>query len=479
MAVYNERGVIAESYHDLQGLGVLHAARRRMTLSPASSSSTLRTVLQAVEIGLLNLADLMGRAAADVEQSRPGGSLVKLQWARGFHRVLVRLSVMPQQLILGCPPGRGTHLSVVESPAYREYATALARFDQAVISRVRCNSLRLDRLLGERSLDEPELQMLHLARIGSHEATIWERNLANLASELEIGSYAEFVAADAMREAVYERRLAGDTYFTQFRGLHQIPETLSEELNDHLEVAVRHLRAGSVQAALHHLVCANVLSEGVLASVPPIADGLTTADYHEIRENLGLTSGSHSVSLRYHLFTHLYEQLCEAALELLTGGGEASGEMLGAAAESLRRARPDDGAANQVRVLLEQCLSLRSFIFQWRALHLHLPRNNLGGSATKSLTGSPDAVKAVERMQDTAWSRDPLRPLIQALQLASREDLQPAGQLGTYIASSRSLDSAILEATGRVSQRRFTDVQERLGYFSTRVQFTPPPRRTV
>ncbi|HZL96670.1 MAG TPA: hypothetical protein VFB99_23645, partial [Vicinamibacterales bacterium] len=76
--IYNSRGVIAEHYSDLQGLPVLDAARRAYPLPMASVPSTLRAVFQAAEIALLNLADLMKRAAADVSSDQPGSAAVKL-----------------------------------------------------------------------------------------------------------------------------------------------------------------------------------------------------------------------------------------------------------------------------------------------------------------------------------------------------------------------------------------------------------------
>ena len=62
--------------------------------------STLRAVFQAVEIGLLNLEDLLSRAASDLDRRQFGAAAVKMSWACGFHRVLVKLSVLPQQLAL-------------------------------------------------------------------------------------------------------------------------------------------------------------------------------------------------------------------------------------------------------------------------------------------------------------------------------------------------------------------------------------------
>ena len=79
-----------------------------------------------------------------------------------------------------------------------------------------------------------------------------------------------------------------------------------------------------------------------------MVDNPTTHDYHEIRENLGLTSGSHSIGIRHHMFTHLYEQLWDEVALV----GDKRG--------------PTD-------LLVTQLLFFRSFIFQWRDEHLHLP----------------------------------------------------------------------------------------------------------
>jgi hypothetical protein len=231
--------------------------------------------------------------------------------------------------------------------------------------------------------------------------------------------------------------------------------------------------------ASQHLARASVLSDGIMASVPPMVDSLSTADYHQIRENLGLTSGSHSVTLRYHLFTNLYEELWEALGAHLTGRapGEAEPDAVIHAVEASDAVAARDGQAQLLQLIVGQCLALRAFVLQWRDQHLHLPRNNLGGSYTRSLTGSPDAVKAVERMRDTARHRDPLQPLAQARGVDGEADPERGGRLASYLHSEASLDSAILEATGRATQQRFRDVQERLGYFATRSQFTPPPKR--
>src|SRR5690606_31507689 len=79
-----------------------------------------------------------------------------------------------------------------------------------------------------------------------------------------------------------------------------------------------------------------------------------------------------------------------------------------------------------VERLRTEAMTFRSLIFQWRDEHLHLPRNNLGGGATKSLTGSPDAVTAVRRMRDAARTSDPMAPLARARGFGSASDQREA-----------------------------------------------------
>jgi hypothetical protein len=474
-AVYNQRGVIAESYYDLQALGLLEAARTEYPLPKASNESTLRAVFQAAEIGLLNLADIMTRAAADVERDALGTAVVKLFWARGFHRVMTRLGMIPQQLgLMNGFEGEGGLLRIHDSPAFADYLGALKRFDRSVLSCGDAGKLTVEDIIADASLDSAQFNLLHLARLCSHESTVWERTLAEVAVPAPVPSYATFVVARGMRDAVYDRVLTGDTYFTQFRGLHQIPETLGEELNDRLEQAIRDVRGRQLQHAIEQLDCVEALSEAILASLPAITDNLSTSDYHQIRENLGLTSGSHSVCLRFHMFTHLYEQLWDelAGLVAATAGGADAVEDI----RMTERRRGADSDAWLIHALCNYCLRLRTFIMHWREEHLNLPRNNLGGDYTKSLTGSPDAVQAVKQMRESARTKDAMQQLARARQLAVAGEAEP-GELTGYVDSRESLDTFVLSTTGRITQKRFHDVQERLGFFADRCPFRPPAKR--
>jgi hypothetical protein len=127
-----------------------------------------------------------------------------------------------------------------------------------------------------------------------------------------------------------------------------------------------------------------------------------------------------------------------------------------------------------MRVLVGQVVAFRSFIFNWRDVHQHLPRNNLGGGHTRSLTGSPDAVQVVRNMAEHARAHDPALAL-----LGDEHDAAPPGELTEHLRSAGSVDDLLLTATGRVTQSKFTDVQERAGFFANRCPFTKPERRVV
>jgi hypothetical protein len=420
----NARGVIAEHYHALQSLGLVEWARR--SRAPDPQARLLRTVLQCCELALYNMADLLRTP-----------SVAKLQWVHGFHRVMLSLTGVSCRFT-AVTRRDGPRVRPSDSPAFAEYVTALKAFD----AEMRASGMDFADVLATESLDSPDFLLLHRARVGAHDSVIWERRLMQTARPEPAVEYAEFLDTETLREAVYEHELVGDTYFTQFRALHQIPELLAFEMNDRLEDAIRALRRGDTGRATEELVWINWLAEPAAACLPVMVDNLATSDYHEIRENLGLTSGSHSVGIRFHLFTDLYGQLC---------------------AEISASAPP---------LLLAELAAFQGFVHGWRDAHLHLPRNNLGGDATKSLTGSADAVAVVRRMAEHARAHDPARDVLGPLDGGG-------GELSAYLTAEESLDSALLAATGHVTQCKFVEVQERLGFFAGKCPFTKPPRRLV
>jgi hypothetical protein len=478
MTLENERGAIAETYEKLQGLHILKEAREHHPLPKASSQSVLRAIFQAAEIALLNLADLISRASKDVEKNGISGSaVVKMSWACGFHRVMVRLSMMPQQLSLGCESPMKP-LGISESPTLGNYELALKHFDESILMHFGKGDLELECILRDQSIDSIEFRLIHLARICNHETTIWEHNLTEVYVPGEKLSYDELVGIEYVQNAVYDTVLRGDTYLMQFRGLHQISEILGEEINDRLEEVIRNIRINQLEQAIEHMNYINVLTEGILATMPPMIDNLATSDYHKIRENLGQTSGSHSVSLHYYLFRDLYEQLGKALMRNLISDvdKEYTEDLIGEVVRQVDCRRFDSTQNFMIHLLFNECLKLRRFIFEWREIHLHLPRNELGGCSVKSLTGSPDAIEQVTQMRDIAQDKDPMKYLAFNRRLSNRRK-EESRRLTVYLQAKESLDHQILAATGEVTKHEFREIQEQSGLFARKCPFSAPPRR--
>jgi hypothetical protein len=370
--------------------------------------------------------------------------------------VLVRLSLVARDLAIAHSREWDTAwpLRLDSSDGFSEYLRTLKRFDSTLTRSIDTGHIDVQRALSDGSWVDVDFSLLHLIRIGNHESEIWERNFLAASVPVPPGDYSAFIASSTLREAVFEHVLEGDTYFTQFRGLHQIPELLAAEIADALEGAIRAVRSAETTRGTTFLTWANALASPIESCLPAMVDNLTTHDYHEIRENLGLTSGSHSVGIRYHMFTHLYEQLWSELANL------------------------EERSGPQYDLLVTQALFFRSFVFQWRDEHLHLPRNNLGGAETRSLTGSPDAVSVVEGMSEHARETDPANALISP----AEDEPTPAlgrGALSCYLRGGDSIDGTLLTATGRVTQSKFRDVQERTGYFANKSGFSKPPLRHV
>jgi tryptophan 2,3-dioxygenase len=450
MSVMNNRGVIAEDYHALQGLDDVTAARDGAPVVPATPDAVLVAVLQCVEIAEFNLSDLLSRAADSLSAGGVSGALTKLLWVRGFHRVLIRLSLAAVRLTADRDSHEEPRWRTEATPAYQELRPALEAFDQALLAAEGDGRVDAAAVFARETFVAPQFTVLHCARTANNDARSWSANLDAAADPRPGVQRDELLRSATLRHAVHCPSLVGDTYFMQFRALHQIPELLALEINDRIEAAVRRLRGGNPSAALELLEPAVLLLDPIEACLPPIVDNLSTRDYHEIRENLGLTSGSHSVSLRFQLFTELYEQLAEAIAH-----------------------RGIDGAVGaRLRRLV---VALHTFIFAWRDMHLHLPRNNLGGGHTRSLTGSPDALRTVRKMRDNAATTDPVARRLPAV----HPHLSSDGPLAAYFDDPASADSWLLEATGRATQASFHDVQERSGFFAQRCPFARPPRREI
>ncbi|MCI0664559.1 MAG: hypothetical protein L0220_26160 [Acidobacteria bacterium] len=438
----------------------------------ATRQSVLRAILQSIEVALLNIADLLARATENARCRDFGPATVKLSWARDFHYILTQLSVTPIQTSIAPAAGEERRLSISDSPAFQEFAGKIRDFDDCVRQILDLEIGLLKNAIAQHSTSDAFANLIHLARICNHEATVWEHNLAAVSVPGEAVDYRSFVVADRIRDMVYDRALKGDTFFTAFRAVHQIPEILTAEVNNFIEQAICRIREGSVRWAYKFIAAANALLNCVLAAATPIVNNLTTVDYHQIRENLGMTSGSQSAGIHYHLFKDLSEQIAEEFYDLVMRNYATSDVF-----DALKRADSEhleDETAFSFHIFGDELLKLRAFLFRWRDAHMHLPRNALGGNFTRSLIGSPDAVKAVKCMRQTAFEQHPLQKLAEARRLSAVDYSAPELQLTRYFASGQSLDALILDTTGEVTKMHFMSVQERTGVFAAKKTFHSP-----
>jgi tryptophan 2,3-dioxygenase len=466
----NHRGVIAETYEDLQSLHVLKNIRAEKPLPLASEESFTRSILQAVEIALLNSTELINQASKFVQSNDISSALPDMFWLRGFHEILVSLSLLSEQCcndINELP--NYSQLTLSQSPAFQEYLVQLQKFDIAFNQYANSakNNVSLKNIIEENSLNNSTAQLIQIIRLCSHESTIWERNFAVINIPSRSTQYEEYVGTKKIREMVFGLSLKGKTFFTQFRALHQIPEILIMEMNDHIEQSIVAMKKEDLISAHRYLMKGNQLIQSITLSISPIIEYLTTSDYHSIRENLGLTSGSHSENIRRNLFSNLYTKVGIEFLKLKSTEIGMPEER-----RSIEKSCSNiclDSHSYLISLIEKEILTLRSFIFHWRDNHMHFPRNVIGGDFTKSLKGAHDSINAVRKMKEKALREDPLQGLL-SKQISTQSSYKPLLleklPLSKYLHSTISLDTMISTITGQVTKEKFRDVQNRSGVYS-------------
>jgi hypothetical protein len=239
-----------------------------------------------------------------------------------------------------------------------------------------------------------------------------------------------------------------DTVFMEFRTAHQIPEILVDSVNDHIERSLAFIDKGEILSALPVLTRAQVLLDCSIRTLDLLTENLRQDEYHAIRKYLGLTSGSHSVGLAYHLMRDLYPAL----------------------AHQLAGRPPHNVDEREWDLLRESGRSIGLRLDRWRLAHLNLPRSSLGETTTgtRSLVGSRDALQTVSKLREHSRRMDPL------LQQDPQVHTTNWGW-GSY--PLVNLENLILAEIAYVTHTRFSDVQERQGRFEGPPRFRPPSRR--
>ncbi|MDX3457938.1 hypothetical protein PV396_39330 [Streptomyces sp. ME02-8801-2C] len=413
---------VAASYDELQSLPALFkAATEEPTPARGSTWQALQALFQAMEVGLNNLAALAAETVDRLRREREAEAVRSLEWMVGFGTLWNELAWLVRELAPLDEDAEGHALAVTDSPAWRHLAAE-------------------ERILAQ-----------ELKPLADHsEASEWKQlvlryvMLQRVALEHScVGGapygYQEFVRPEVVRAAVRERQLPGETVFMQFRAAHQMPELLTRAVNDHIERAVAELEAGRTQTVPPLLLRAERLLGVVARMTDLLVDTMETAEYHRIRDALGLTSGSHSVGLHFELMRDLFPAL----------------------------ARASEGKPEDIRRLTR---TIGLHIDRWRLGHINLPRTNLGGAGTgtRSLTGSPDALRTVAKMREAGRARDPYANDGRAFRATEWDsDTPPLAEV----------ERRLLREISRETQERFQDVQERTGRYSDPSVFTAPAKR--
>jgi hypothetical protein len=435
----NRAGPVAQSYAELQSLPALFDAVRRPPVPrPGSYWSAIRALFQAIEVSLVTL-DILGQAAArHAHRSDPTALAGILHWMVAFAKAWGDMAWRIGDIApVSSSAATGHHL--VLSASQNWTALQVTETSLAVALKNVVQDYEESRAQINQAITSDLLRYVMLERIGLEQCTALGASI----------DYTGLVRPTEIRSAVLERKLSGDTVFLQFRAAHQMPEILAEAVNDHIEQAIICIQSSDLPTTVELLSRADRLLDAIVFLANILVDNLKTHEYHAIRENLGLTSGSHSVGIHFHLMRDLYPAL-KAAID----------------DTSTRRA----GSADPLLAVVQhQVRSLGLHLDRWRLSHLNLPRTNLGGAGTgtRSLTGSTDALLTVAGMRDSARMRD--------LPDATGE-FRATDWLTDSLALA-GIERRLLGVIASQTQDRFPDVQERSGRFAAPSDFRPPSRR--
>ncbi|MFG6447794.1 hypothetical protein ACG0Z6_05985 [Roseateles sp. BYS180W] len=478
-AAHNALGAIAPSYDLLHNIPLLTQARQAALESSATSASAVQTLLQAAEVALLNQARLLTRAATLLQQGALQEATEVVRWVHGFHLVLRRLGEVPRQLQLQLlrPSAGQTRqtLGLAQSSALQEFLLAQARFDATVLAHFGCapeggSSPQLERVLGRGRHTDWDYALLDLNRASAHEAQRWEEELGALTLPSRHTDYDSFIGAALLHQAVQGAQLKQPTCYTEFVALHQIPELLSQEMNDHVEQAVRELRAERYTAATEHLQVAQALLPTLVESQQVMSLCLSASDYHVFRDNLGPASGMHSLAIRYHMFRDLFNALWNELEQQLSALGLGD---LHQTLQTIDRERHQHPQSWALHGLVNSALAVYTGLDHWRHVHLHMPRNCLGAGGTKSMIGVPDGLETVKRMRDAANALPALLN-VHAARGLHMVQTEPSGAVARHHQKPTALDSRVLNAIGHYTRGEFPHVQDKSVCPFSRSE---PPRR--
>lgn len=454
-----ELGPVAKSYDELHRIDLLGAARAARGVPVGTYDSLVCSVFQAAEVCLLNLVRLASRSQACVLAGDIPAASRYVQWALGFHRLLRRLGMVTfdaRSIFGSSVSAGGGALSISATAGYAAYVEALRELEDATKGALVTGAPEVTRsTIATRSIDDSLYRVLHGIRLACHDATKWESDLTAVPVAVCRGAD-ELISAETLARAVAATELDPRTLHGEFVALHQVPEILCAEANDHLEVAIRAIRASALSRATQHLMACRRLLDPVVEAQRVMAEHLATGEYHAFRTNLGPASGTHSLAIKQHMFRDLFKHMWNDLEAWLRSLGTSSLE------ETVRDIdihRHDSPEAWLRHTVLDQAFQLHSMHQQWRHEHLHMPRNCLGSGGTKSMIGIPDGPQAVYKMREAANAQHSLA-VIHRARRTSLNNAVPDSPLVKLLTDPSSLDSELMRVVGEATREYFPQVQE-------------------
>lgn len=420
----SDAGQVADSYDTLHSVRLVTLILETIptTLSDASRSRYLFFLLASLFDA--NLAGLCDWARRDVQEARTSQAANTLQWIERLLRLKHDIGLFSP---LAAP---GSHRRA-QQPA-SGFPPALDALGEALLAYF--GQTGFPAIAAEDAIVSADAMLFHRAK-----------NITLLAREDSLGAFPDgeiapdIVAAhlDCVAATAAGLRMKQSTHIGQFCLLHQVPELIVPTVLRLWTAIEADLDAADPHGALEHAQAAGDLLSIMVLSIAPLAEILYPSEYFKFRGNLGATSGSSSAAIRGKLLTTAYVRLAERVVAAsLNGAGRAHDR------------------------LMAQLSRNRELLYKWRALHIALPRNVLGSDGTKSLVGSPDALKAVRTMADAFAGKDPLTAI-----------LGPVVAAGfAAVDAVERLDAALLSETGRVARDQFWQVQERVGTWAKNKQ---------
>ncbi|MEM7474269.1 MAG: hypothetical protein AAF483_04695 [Planctomycetota bacterium] len=426
---------VAESYDELQAIRQIDSIYR-ISREQGGEAEVLCVLVACVDCIFLNISQIVDKNRKTLKAGRQGKQqdIAKRQlWVRELLELALHLTSEMQ----------------IQNFALRSSAVERAGFFpnsafQLMIESVEgyCQQFREEMSGGgfvRSAIDhttqfDPDSNIIHMLKVNCHSLRCIFASLSNVAIP---SGFRDKEYESLLQQLVSCPSAYVDTFLQQFCLLHQIPELLSRIVVDRVRDALQVDRRDKEIAAFG---IAERLIRIAQSCLRPLVNELLPLDYADIRQHLGVTSGSHSKVIASVLLQEVVEEL----REFIVGH-------LGTTKPSPQKKR-----------VIEMAYRIFDLLHRWRELHVHLPRNVLGVGGVKSLIGSREAVRAAESLAsrhqgESNGDADYLQRL-SAFAIG-------AEHIGEEIVM---LDQLLLEKTGESTKVRFKAVQERTGIFSKR-----------